>query len=69
MILDGILVSYIYVLPKIAELVREPKQFEGRTIQLTGKCVKVNAAIMNRNWIHLKDGSQTDLDLIITSNI
>jgi hypothetical protein len=24
---------------------------------------------MNKNWIHLKDGSQDDFDLIITTNM
>ena len=53
----------------ISELVRNPKKFEGQIIQISGKCVKVNAGIMNRNWIHVKDGSQDDYDLVITSDI
>jgi hypothetical protein len=54
---------------KIAELVANAKQYEGKTIQVTGKCVKVNPNIMNRNWIHLQDGSKNDFDLVVTSNI
>ena len=53
---------------KIAELVSDPAAYEGKTVQITGKCVKVNPNIMNRNWIHLKDGSKDDFDLVITSN-
>ena len=53
---------------KIAELVKDPKKYEGHTIQLSGKCVKANPNIMDRNWIHLQDGSQDDYDLVITSN-
>ncbi len=53
---------------KIAELVANPKQYENKTVQLTGKVVKVNPNIMNRNWLHLKDGSKDDYDLVITSN-
>jgi hypothetical protein len=53
---------------KISELVKNPKKFEGKTIQISGVCVKVNANIMNKNWIHLKDGSQDDYDLVITSD-
>jgi hypothetical protein len=53
---------------KIAELVKDPKKYEGKTVQLTGICTKINAGIMNRNWIHLKDGSKDDFDLIITSD-
>lgn len=53
---------------KIAELVKDPKKYEGHTIELSGKCVKVNPNIMDRNWIHLQDGSKDDYDLVITSN-
>lgn len=53
---------------KIAELIKDPKKYEGHTIQLSGKCVKVNPNIMDRNWIHLQDGSKNDYDLVITSN-
>lgn len=53
---------------KIADLVKDPKKYEGHTIQLSGTCVKVNPNIMDRNWIHLKDGSKDDFDLVITSN-
>jgi hypothetical protein len=53
---------------KIAELVADPQKYEGKTVQITGKCVKVNPNIMNRNWIHLQDGSKNDYDLVVTSN-
>ena len=53
---------------KIADLVKDPKKYEGSTIQLSGKCVKVNPNIMDRNWLHLQDGSKDDYDLVVTSN-
>jgi len=53
---------------KIAELVKDPKKYEGHTIQLSGKCVKVNPNIMERNWLHIQDGSKNDFDLVVTSN-
>ena len=53
---------------KIADLVKDPKKYEGQTVQITGKCTKVNPNIMNRNWIHLQDGSQDDFDMVVTSN-
>jgi hypothetical protein len=52
---------------KIAELVKDPKKYEGHTVLISGECVKVNANIMGRNWIHLRDGSQDDFDLVITT--
>lgn len=51
----------------IAEIVDNPQKYEGKTVQITGKCTKINPQIMNRNWIHLKDGSKDDYDLVVTS--
>jgi hypothetical protein len=53
---------------KISDLVSDPKKYEGHTVQISGKCVKVNPNIMGRNWIHLQDGSKDDFDMVITSN-
>lgn len=53
---------------KISELVKDPKKYEGHTIQISGKCVKVNPNIMERNWIHVQDGTQDAYDLVVTSN-
>jgi len=53
---------------KIAELVKDPKKYAGKTIQISGECVKVNPGIMERNWIHLKDGTKNDFDLVVTSD-
>lgn len=52
---------------KIAELVKDPKKYEGSTVQMSGICTKINAQIMDRNWIHLKDGSADDFDMVVTS--
>ena len=52
----------------IAELVAHPETYDGKSVQLSGTCVKVNPNIMNRNWIHLKDGTKDDFDLVITSS-
>lgn len=53
---------------KISELVENYKKYEGKTVQISGKCVKINPNIMGRNWIHIKDGTKDDYDLVITSN-
>ncbi|MEN8125360.1 MAG: GW dipeptide domain-containing protein [Bacteroidota bacterium] len=52
----------------IADLVENSKKYEGKTVQISGKCVKINPNIMGKNWIHIKDGSKDDYDLIITSD-
>ena len=53
---------------KIVDLVNNPGQYAGKTVQLTAECTKVNARIMGRNWLHLKDGSKDDYDLVVTSS-
>jgi autonomous glycyl radical cofactor GrcA len=53
---------------KISELVKNKEKYNGKTVQVSGKCVKINPGIMNRNWIHIADGSQNDFDLVITSD-
>jgi hypothetical protein len=53
---------------RIAELIENVKKYEGKTIQVSGECVKINPGIMDRNWIHIKDGSRDDYDLVITSD-
>ena len=51
----------------IAELVNNPEKYENKMVQISGECTKVNSNIMGRNWIHLKDGSQDNFDLVVTS--
>lgn len=53
----------------ISNLYKNKTNLEGQTVTVRGKVVKVNASIMNRNWIHLQDGTgdSTTFDLTITS--
>ncbi len=53
----------------IAELVKNHEKYDGKTIQISGECVKINPNIMGVNWIHIKDGTKDDYDLVITSDI
>ena len=52
---------------KISELVNNKSKYNGKEVQVSGKCTKLNPNIMGRNWIHLKDGSMDEYDLVITS--
>lgn len=54
----------------IAELFANPKMYENKIIKIKGKVVKVNADIMNKNWLHIQDGTNfnDDFDLTVTSN-
>lgn len=51
----------------IAEVVRQAESLQGTEVQVTGKVVKVNPHIMNRNWVHLQDGSKDDYDFVVTT--
>ncbi|MCF8238380.1 MAG: GW dipeptide domain-containing protein [Saprospiraceae bacterium] len=51
----------------ISELVKNAKKYEGKTVKVTGKVVKVNPMIMNRNWIHIQDGTGDNQDLTVTT--
>lgn len=51
----------------ISELVGHLSKYEGKTVKITGKCMKINPMIMGRNWIHLQDGSGKNLDLTVTT--
>ncbi len=53
---------------KISDLVKNPSKYAGKKIKMTGQCTKLNANIMGMNWIHLKDGSMDEYDLVLTSS-
>lgn len=53
----------------VAELYANPKAFDQKSVTIRGKVVKVNEGIMDRNWLHLQDGTRhgEDFDLTVTS--
>ena len=56
----------------IADIYKEKAELAGKPVKLQGKVVKVNNNIMNRNFLHLQDGSGDPAagtnDLTITSD-
>jgi len=54
----------------IAELYSNRKKYKGKTVTVRGKVVKVNMAIMGRNWVHIQDGTSSgdSYDLTVTTN-
>lgn len=53
----------------VADLYAKAADLTGKTIKMKGKVVKVNNEVMDRNWIHIQDGtgSADNFDLTITS--
>jgi hypothetical protein len=54
----------------IAEIFANRSAYEGKIIEIKGMVVKVNESIMDRNWIHLQDGTSSngEFDLTVTSH-
>ena len=55
----------------VASLYQNKAALAGKTISVQGKVMKVNNGIMNRNWLHIQDGTgdakaRTN-DLVVTS--
>lgn len=53
----------------IAEIYAQKADQNNKEVIVKGKVVKVNPAIMNKNWIHIQDGSDHngDFDLTVTT--
>ncbi|MFK8005536.1 MAG: hypothetical protein AB8H03_04160 [Saprospiraceae bacterium] len=51
----------------LEELFSNKPMYNDTNVKITGKCVKVNPRIMNRNWLHIQDGSGNGLDLTVTT--
>ncbi len=53
----------------IQELFANKEEYAGKTVKIKGKIVKVNSAIMGKNWVHLQDGTSYEdkYDLTITT--
>lgn len=53
----------------IAELFSDPKKFDGKEITIKGKILRVNNGIMQRNWVHIQDGTSAGdkFDLTVTT--
>lgn len=51
----------------LKEIVEDPEKFSNKKVRVYGEVVKVNPNIMDRNWMHIKDGTADDFDFVITS--
>jgi len=53
----------------ISELFAHKENYAGKTVKVKGQVTKYNADIMNKNWVHLQDGTEKNgkFDLEITT--
>lgn len=65
----GIVVPKVPGGTTIAELYAGEKSFNGKTVKVTGKVVKFSTAIMQKNWVHIQDGTKENgkYDLTVTT--
>ena len=53
----------------IADLYANRKSYAGKSVKIRGEAVKFSPGIMNRNWVHIQDGTKdgNDYDLVVTT--
>lgn len=51
----------------IQDLVNNKEQYANQEVQVSGRVTKVNPNIMERNWVHIQDGSMDDYDFVFTT--
>jgi|FLOH01.1.fsa_nt_gi hypothetical protein len=53
----------------IAELFANKDKYAGKVVKIKGEVTKFNPEIMNKNWIHIQDGTESDgnFDLTVTT--
>jgi hypothetical protein len=56
--LDSIKISPVEGGISIADLYRGSKEYNGKQVIVSGQVIKVNMDIMDRNWVHLMDGTK-----------
>ncbi len=54
----------------VEQIFSEKDKIAGNKVKVRGKVIKYNPEIMNRNWIHLQDGTSSgeNFDLMVTSS-
>jgi hypothetical protein len=54
----------------VAQLFAKKESYENKIVRVKGQVTKVNLGIMNKNWIHIQDGTsfEGNIDLTITTN-
>jgi len=54
----------------IADLFSKKESLAGKTVKIKGQVTKYTPAVMNKNWIHIQDGTDYNgkFDLVVTSD-
>lgn len=54
----------------VEQIYSEKESLSGKSVKVRGKVIKINQNIMDRNWVHLQDGTgdEKTFDLVVTTN-
>jgi hypothetical protein len=54
---------------KLSELFANKANYAGKKVKITGQVIKFSPEIMNKNWVHLQDGTESNgsFDLTVTT--
>jgi len=66
---EGIKVEPVSGGVRLSELFANKGNYAGKRVKVTGQVIKFSPEIMNKNWVHLQDGSEANgsFDLTITT--
>ena len=66
---EGLIVEPVAGGLKLSELFANKGSYAGKTVKVTGKVIKFSPEIMNKNWVHLQDGTEANgsYDLTVTT--
>jgi hypothetical protein len=51
----------------LADIVKDASKYADKKVKVYGEVVKINPNIMDRNWLHIKDGTADEFDFVLTS--
>ena len=54
---------------KLSEIFTNPSNFKGKKVKVSGQVIKFSPEIMQKNWVHIQDGSEANgsFDLTVTT--
>jgi hypothetical protein len=54
---------------RIADLIKNKKSYSSKTVRVKGMVTKINPEIMDKNWVHIQDGTEykEGFDLTVTT--
>ncbi len=66
---EGIKVESVSGCIKLSDIFANPGNYAGKKVKVTGQVIKFSPEIMNKNWVHLQDGTEANgsFDLTITT--